>query len=140
MNVKDAEVMEEKPDSHSRDSGRNLRKAEIGEHPTNTARREESVQETTSLMEAILRRENMKTAYERVVGNKGAPGVDQMTTGDLKTYLQKHWLQIKDEMLAGIYEPNLVKQVEIPKPDGGVRKLGIPTVTDRLIQQAMHQL
>ena len=140
MNVKDAEVMEEKPDSHSRGSGRNLRRVEIGEHPTNTAKREETAQETTSLMEAILRRENMKTAYERVVGNKGAPGVDQLTTGDLKTYLQKHWLQIKDEMLAGIYEPNLVKQVEIPKPDGGVRKLGIPTVTDRLIQQAMHQI
>jgi len=58
MNVKDAEVMEEKPDSHSRDSGRNLRKAEIGEHQTDTARREEVAQETTSLMEAVLRQEN----------------------------------------------------------------------------------
>src|SRR4029079_19251950 len=79
-------------------------------------------------------------AYERVVSNKGAPGVDQMTTRDLEAYLKKHWPQIKDELLAGRYQPNLVKQVEIPKPDGGVRKLGIPTVIDRLIQQALYQV
>lgn len=140
MNVKGAETLVEKPDSYSRDSGRNPRRVELCEHPTDTARREPPIQETASLIEAVLERENMLIAYERVVSNKGAPGVDNMTTEDLKGYLIKHWLQIKDELLAGRYEPNLVKQVEIPKPDGGVRKLGIPTVVDRLIQQALHQV
>lgn len=82
----------------------------------------------------------MQKAYARVVSNKGASGVDKMATEDLKAYLKKHWPQIKDELMAGRYEPNPVKQVEIPKPDGGVRKLGIPTVMDRLIQQALHQV
>jgi hypothetical protein len=140
MNGKDAGIPEEKPESYSRDSGRNLPRVECCERPTITAKREDSTQETASLMEAVLERENMKVAYARVVSNKGAPGVDQMTTSDLKAYLKKHWSQIKDELLAGRYQPNLVKQVEIPKPDGGVRKLGIPTVIDRLIQQALHQV
>jgi len=140
MNGKDAGIPEEKPESYSRDSGRNLPRVECCERPTITAKRENSTQETASLMEAALERENMKVAYARVVSNKGAPGVDQMTTRDLKAYLKKHWPQIKDELLAGRYQPNLVKQVEIPKPDGGVRKLGIPTVIDRLIQQALHQV
>jgi RNA-directed DNA polymerase len=140
MNGKDAEISAEKPESYSRDSGRNLRRVECCERQTITAKREDSTQETASLMEAVLERENMKAAYARVVSNKGAPGVDQMTTRDLKAHLKKHWSQIKDELLAGRYQPNLVKQVEIPKPDGGMRKLGIPTVIDRLIQQALHQV
>jgi RNA-directed DNA polymerase len=140
MNGKDAGISEEKPESYSRDSGRNLPRVECCERPTVTAKREDTIQETASLMEAVLERENMKAAYARVVGNKGAPGVDRMTVGDLKAHLTKHWLQIKDELMAGRYEPSPVKQVEIPKPDGGVRKLGIPTVTDRLIQQALHQV
>ena len=82
----------------------------------------------------------MEAAYRKVVSNKGAPGVDGMTTEDLKAYLQTDWIRIKEELLTGRYKPKPVKQVEIPKPDGGVRKLGIPTVIDRLIQQAIHQI
>lgn len=140
MNGKDAEKSAEKPNSYSRDSGQNLRRVEYCEHQTDTAKRENSIQEIASLMEAVLKRENIQAAYAKVVSNKGAPGVDGMATGDLGPYLKKHWLQIKDELLAGRYEPMPVKQVEIPKPDGGVRKLGIPTVIDRLIQQALHQV
>lgn len=140
MSGKDTEISVETPKSYSEDSGRNLRRAECCECPTITTKREDPIQETASLMEAVLERENMKTAYEKVVSNEGAPGVDQMTTGDLKVYLKKHWLQIKDELMAGRYQPKPVKQVEIPKPDGGMRKLGIPTVLDRLIQQALHQV
>ncbi len=135
MNGKDVESPGETPLSHSRHSGRNLRRVECCEHPTITAKRDNSIQETAFLMEAVLERGNMMAAYARVVSNKGAPGVDHMTTVDLKVYLQKHWQQLRDELISERYQPQPVKQVEIPKPDGGVRKLGIPTVVDRLIQQ-----
>jgi RNA-directed DNA polymerase len=93
------------------------------------------------LMEMILSRENMKAAYRRVVRNKGAPGIDRMTVEQLKPYLTAHWLHIREELLAGHYRPAPVRGVEIPKPGGkGMRQLGIPTVLDRLIQQAMHQV
>jgi len=78
-------------------------------------------------------------AYERVLRNKGAPGVDDMPVTALKEYLQEHWPRIKEELLAGKYTPLPVLKVEIPKPSGGTRMLGIPTVLDRLIQQAVHQ-
>jgi RNA-directed DNA polymerase len=93
------------------------------------------------LMEMILSRENMKAAYRRVVRNKGAPGIDEMTVEQLKPFLTAHWAHIKEELLAGKYRPAPVRGVEIPKPGGkGMRQLGIPTVLDRLIQQAMHQV
>jgi RNA-directed DNA polymerase len=93
------------------------------------------------LMAAIVSRENMMTAYQRVMANKGAPGIDRMTVGQLKPYLVEHWPRIKEELLAGRYQPAPVRGVEIPKPGGkGMRLLGIPTVLDRLIQQAMHQV
>ena len=91
MNGKDVESPGETPLSHSRHSGRNLRRVECCEHPTITAKRDNSIQETAFLMEAVLERGNMMAAYARVVSNKGAPGVDHMTTVDLKVYLQKHW-------------------------------------------------
>jgi len=92
------------------------------------------------LMAAIVSRENMMVAYQRVVANKGAPGIDRMTVEQLKPYLVEHWPRIKEELLAGRYRPAPVRGVEIPKPGGkGMRLLGIPTVMDRLIQQAMHQ-
>lgn len=91
-------------------------------------------------MEAVVERENMMAAYKRVVGNKGAAGVDGMSVDELKPYLDEHWVRIKGELLEGRYEPQAVAQVEIPKPNGGMRKLGIPTVVDRLIQQAIHQV
>jgi RNA-directed DNA polymerase len=139
MNERDAEIRDEKAVSYSRDSGRNLRRVEQCEHQTSTARREDSIQ-NEALIEIMLGRANMEAAYRKVVSNKGAPGVDGMTTEDLKTYLQTDWIRIKEELLTGRYKPKPVKQVEIPKPDGGVRKLGIPTVIDRLIQQAIHQI
>jgi group II intron reverse transcriptase/maturase len=91
------------------------------------------------LMEEIVSRANMQKAYNRVVSNKGAAGVDTMSTGQLKGYLQTGWPRIKEELLNGTYQPQPVRKVEIPKPGGGTRMLGIPTVLDRLIQQAVHQ-
>jgi RNA-directed DNA polymerase len=82
----------------------------------------------------------MMQAYERTVGNKGAPGIDKMTVEQLKPYLKKHWAEIKVKLLEGTYQPQAVRQVSIPKPNGGERLLGIPTVLDRLIQQALCQV
>ncbi|ANG65000.1 group II intron reverse transcriptase/maturase [Marinobacterium aestuarii] len=92
------------------------------------------------LMSAVLARGNMLRAFDRVRRNKGAPGVDGMTVAALKPYLQRHWPQIKQLLLDGRYRPQPVRKVEIPKPGGGVRMLGIPSVLDRLIQQALHQV
>jgi RNA-directed DNA polymerase len=92
-------------------------------------------------MEAVVERENMVRALERVEANKGAPGVDEMPVGSLRGYLKEHWPRIKEELLSERYQPQPVRRVEIPKPGGkGMRQLGIPTVTDRLIQQAVHQV
>jgi len=93
------------------------------------------------LMEEVCARENLMTAYKRVVGNGGAPGVDGMTVDDLWGWCQTHWTRIREELLSGMYEPQPVRRVEIPKPGGkGKRMLGIPTVLDRLIQQALLQV
>jgi RNA-directed DNA polymerase len=91
-------------------------------------------------MEVVVERENMKAAWRRVKGNKGAPGVDGMTVDALLPYLRERWSGIKEDLLAGRYQPSPVRKVEIPKPGGGMRQLGIPTVLDRLIQQALHQV
>jgi RNA-directed DNA polymerase len=93
-----------------------------------------------SLMEEICERENGRQALARVQANRGRPGVDGMTVHALPGYLQEHWATIRDQLVRGTYVPQPVKRVEIPKPDGGVRKLGIPTVLDRLIQQAVLQV
>ena len=93
------------------------------------------------LMEEVLRRENVLAAYKRVVRNGGAPGVDGMTVDDLMPYCREHWARIREELLGGRYKPQPVRRVEIPKPDGkGTRMLGIPTVIDRMIQQALLQV
>lgn len=105
-----------------------------------TGKQEYTVPETGGLMEAIISRGNMMAAYYRVMRNKGAPGVDDMLVGDLKAHLQETWPHIREELLAGRYVPQPVLKVEIPKPGGGRRMLGIPTVIDRLIQQAVHQV
>jgi len=91
-------------------------------------------------MEAVVERRNMQCAYGRVVDNEGAPGVDGLTVAELKPWLKEHWVKIREALLAGEYQPAAVRKVEIPKPQGGVRTLGIPTVLDRLIQQALHQV
>jgi len=130
----------EMPDSIPESSGRNLQGYGDGASSV-TARKGIFCQGTERVMEAMVERENMLCAYKRVVGNKGAAGVDAMSVEELKAYLQAHWAQIKEQLLAGIYRPQPVLRVEIPKAGGrGMRKLGIPTVVDRLIQQAMHQV
>lgn len=92
------------------------------------------------LMEQMLSRENLQVAVKKVESNKGAPGVDGVTTQQLREYIQQHWPRIKQQLQEGTYKPSPVRRVEIPKPDGGVRILGIPTVIDRLIQQAALQV
>ena len=93
----------------------------------------------SELLEKTLERENMKRAYQRVKQNEGAPGVDGMDTAALAGYLKTNWEQIKEQLRTGAYRPHPVKRVDIPKPGGGKRALGIPTVLDRLIQQALLQ-
>jgi RNA-directed DNA polymerase len=101
---------------------------------------------TKRLMEEVCERENLKAAMRRVRANKGSPGVDGMTVIGIKDYLKQHGpataraFRIREQLLNGTYEPKPVRRVEIDKPDGGVRKLGIPTVLDRLIQQAVMQV
>jgi len=87
------------------------------------------------LMERALQRENMQRALRQVRRNKGGPGCDGLTVERLPDYLRLHWPEIRIQLLSGTYRPAPVKRVLIPKPDGGVRSLGIPTVVDRLIQQ-----
>ena len=91
-------------------------------------------------MEEVCERENCKQALKRVKANKGSPGVDRMTVQQLPEYLKVHWPAIREQLQRGTYKPQPVKRVEIPKPDGGVRKLGIPTVLDRFIQQTVMQV
>ena len=91
------------------------------------------------LMESILERNNMKRAIKRVIKNKGVPGVDGMTVRKIKRYLKRHWSKIEQALVEGTYSPMPVKRKEIPKP-GGVRLLGIPTVLDRVIQQARSRI
>src|SRR3954471_14925432 len=95
---------------------------------------------TEQLMEEVCDRGNLVRAWKRVRQNKGSPGVDGMTIDDTKDYLREHWPSIRSQLLKGTYQPRPVKRVEIPKPDGGVRKLGVPCVVDRLIQQAVLQV
>ncbi len=100
----------------------------------------ESPARTDRLMEEGCQRENLKEALRQVKGNKGSAGVDGITVSQLTDYLKQHWPVIREQLLNGAYEPKPVRRVEIPKPDGGVRKLGIPTVLDRFIQQAVMQV
>jgi RNA-directed DNA polymerase len=92
-------------------------------------------------MEEVIEQKNLMSALKRVRSNKGAPGIDGMTVDDLSGHLKEHWPAIREQLLMGTYRPQPVRRVEIPKPDGsGVRKLGIPTVLDRFIQQAVLQV
>lgn len=96
--------------------------------------------DTSSLMEQILSSENLNEAYLQVIRNKGAEGVDGMKYTELKEHLFKNGEEIKKQLRNRKYKPQPVRRVEIPKPDGGVRNLGVPTVTDRFIQQAIAQV
>jgi len=119
--------------------GRNLPGSSAGVEPRSVAAGQ-TKPEALRLMEAVVERSNMLCAYERVVANQGAPGIDGRTVAELKPWLQGHWPKVRQALLAGEYMPAAVRQVEIPKPQGGIRTLGIPTVVDRLIQQALHQV
>jgi RNA-directed DNA polymerase len=128
------------PDATPGGSGRNPRDTGGGASSA-AARREETRPEDERLMEEVVEGENMRGAYRNVVRNRGAAGVDGMEVDDLKPYLRKEWPRIREALLADRYLPQPVRRVEIPKPGvKGVRKLGIPTVIDRLIQQAVLQV
>jgi group II intron reverse transcriptase/maturase len=123
------------------DTGRNPgTAASRAEADLMTRARAKAVAAASRLMEAVVERGNLWLAYQRVVANKGAAGVDALTVTEFKAHLQKHWPTIKGRLLAGTYYPQPVRRVDIPKPQGGVRTLGVPTVVDRLIQQALHQV
>ncbi|HYJ86237.1 MAG TPA: group II intron reverse transcriptase/maturase [Pyrinomonadaceae bacterium] len=104
------------------------------------AKREAESPASEQLMEEVCGRQNCRQALARVKRNKGSAGVDGMTVEQLPAYLKQHWPAIREQLLRGTYQPQPVKRVEIPKPDGGMRKLGIPTVLDRFIQQAVMQV
>lgn len=140
MTKGEAERRAEKLDSHPEGSRRNRREEGLGASRV-TVMREHSGPEIEQLLEAVVERKNMWLALKQVERNKGAAGVDKMTVEQLRAYLREHWLGIKEELLAGDYQPLPVRKVEIPKPGGqGMRMLGIPTVVDRLIQQALQQV
>ena len=111
-----------------------------GTEPPTAKRSPESPAGTESWMEVVCNRENLWKALKQVQANQGSAGIDGMTVKQLPTYLAKHWPALRAQLLQGTYQPQPVKRVEIPKPDGGVRKLGIPTVVDRFIQQAVMQV
>ena len=100
----------------------------------------ESPVENEQLMEEVVERENLKKALKRVQANRGSAGVDRMTVQQLAGFLREQWPVIREQLLSGSYQPQAVRRVEIPKPGGGVRKLGVPTVLDRFIQQALLQV
>ncbi len=114
--------------------------AHRGAEPLAAKRDPESPAFEERLMEEICQRENFETAWKRVRRNKGSPGVDGMTIADAVVYLCEHWPTLRTQLLNGTYQPQPVKRVEIPKPGGGIRKLGVPCVVDRLVQQAVLQV
>lgn len=140
MSEEDAVQKAEKPERSRKVSGGTAEDTTTARQ-TLTARGEKAEVEARSLMEEVLRRENVMAAYKRVVANGGAPGVDGMTVEELMGYCREHWPRIREEIRSGAYCPQPVKKVEIPKPGGrGTRMLGIPTVVDRMIQQALLQV
>lgn len=140
MSSGDAENRVGMPGYSSGNSGRNPRGPVAGASSL-TARKEYTRQENQNLIETVVERENMFKALRQVETNKGSAGVDGVTVDALRAELREHWPRIKEELLEGRYQPQPVRKVEIPKPGGkGMRQLGIPTVMDRLIQQALNQI
>ena len=128
-----------KPEAHPEGRGRSPREQGMSASNT-TADWESSYLKASNLMEAVVEHENIERARRRVVSNKGSAGIDKMPVDALQAHLEANWPRIKEELLEETYRPAPVRVVEIEKPSGGMRKLGIPTVTDRLIQQALHQV
>jgi group II intron reverse transcriptase/maturase len=129
-------------DTGKEESGRNsegtVQGAETG--VTTRLRTNAELKQASELMEVVCERGNLKLAYQRVVENKGAAGVDGIGVTEFKDHLKQHWPTIKGKLLAGNYIPQAVRRVDIEKPQGGTRTLGIPTLMDRMIQQALHQV
>ncbi len=111
-----------------------------GTEPLMAERTTESPAGKERLMEEVCKRKNIEIAWKHVRKNRGSPGVDGMTIDEARDYLKEHWSTIRDQLLEGTYSPQPVKRVNIPKPDGGIRKLGVPCVLDRLIQQGLLQV
>jgi RNA-directed DNA polymerase len=111
-----------------------------GTEPLTAKRPPERPAAQDRLMEEVCERTNLESAWKRVRANKGSPGVDGLTIDETAEYLRAHWPTLRDQLLEGTYTPQPVKGVEIPKPGGGIRKLGVPCVVDRLIQQAVLQV
>ena len=140
MPERDVDQKAEMPE-HARRVGGGTAESRGGAHQTGTACKEHVGDQSSLTMEEVVCRENMLAAYQRVVGNKGAPGVDGITVAGLAPMLRERWQPIRSELLGDAYRPAPVLKVEIPKPGGkGMRMLGIPTVLDRLIQQALLQV
>ncbi len=114
--------------------------ARQGTEPLTAQRPPEHPAAEERLMEEVCERKNLEIAWKRVRANKGSPGVDGLTLDDTAAYLREHWPTIREQLLTGTYTPQPVKRVEIPKPEGGLRTLGVPCVVDRLIQQAVLQV
>ena len=139
MDGRDADKTAETAEPH-RKAAAGSREGTLGARQTSAAGKEEASSETTALMEQVVGRENLKRALRRVVTNKGAPGPDGMTVEELTPYLKSHWPRLRGELLENRYVPQAVRAVDIPKPGGGTRRLGVPTVLDRFIQQAVLQV
>ena len=131
--------MAEMPEPAVGGSGRNPRDT-TGGAPNGPAGRGHDDPRKQQLLEEVVEGENMRAAYRQVIRNAGAPGIDAMSVEDLASHLKEQWQQVKEALLEDRYQPQAVKRVDIPKPGGGMRQLGIPTVVDRLIQQALHQV
>src|SRR4051812_18532236 len=140
--------MVSKPDAEAEAPARVATMEGAGRQPSMTGRGAESGTATSAvtksedhrLMEAVVERGNLRLAYQRVVKNQGAAGIDEVTVAGFANWLKIHWPSVKKALLEGRYIPRAVRRVDIPKPAGGVRTLGIPTLVDRLIQQALHQV
>lgn len=127
-------------DLHPRPAGEALRRVVEATESLTARRATESPARTNRSMEEVCERGNLQEALRRVKANKGSPGIDGRTVGQLSGYLKQHWPAIREQLLTGTYRPQPVRRVAIPKPDGGVRTLGIPTVLDRFIQHAVLQV
>jgi RNA-directed DNA polymerase len=128
-------------DFHSEPTGEARQARGEATESLSTGHATESPASTNQLMEEVCERGNLKQALQQVKANKGSPGIDGMIVEELPGYLQQHWPAIREQLLNGTYEPKPVRRVEIEKPDGGgMRKLGIPTVLDRFVQQAVMQV
>ena len=132
--------MAEMPESAAREVADGIGEVAASGASNVTAGTENGDPSEQRMLEEVVERQNMRAAYQQVKRNTGAPGIDGMSVEELGAHLREEWQRIKEALLDERYEPQPVKRVEIPKPGGGMRRLGIPTVVDRLIQQALHQV